>query len=165
MKVANLKISIFFNVEIIQQKKTTHKHIFREGNWVITIYQHSPKLVNATGLKSVSDITKVIHFLEERFGVNHVSYRIDSSMISHKDNKLIQMSDINTCLESISDEYTVDYEPEIFNAAFLKPKSREFPTINLFYTGSYQLLGGRNFSKIKQSLSMVKLLIKRCEKR
>ena len=82
--------------------------------------------------------------------------------VGHKDNIKIKMSEIANVLKTISTLYHVELEPEIFTGMFLKPYNREYPTINLFYTGSYQLLGGKSFEKIDESISIIKSLIKQC---
>ena len=58
--------------------------------------------------------------------------------------------------------YHVEFEPEIFTGMFLKPINREYPTINIFYTGSYQLLGGKSFEKIDESIFIIESIIKKC---
>ena len=37
------------------------------------------------------------------------------------------------------------------------------PTINLFRTGSFHLLGGNDFKNIDESVEFIQLVIKKCE--
>ena len=152
-----------FKNKIFPKHKSNKKKIFKHHNWTITIYYHTPSLINATGLKSKEEIKRVIAYLEQRYKNICLSHKIDSTMISHRDNKLIQMNEVQPCLKTLSTEYYCDYEPEIFNGIFLKPICREYPTINLFYTGSFQLLGGRSFDKIEEAITIIKSVIKKCE--
>lgn len=163
MKVCNIKISLRFENEFFTKMKTNEKYIQKICEWTITQYRHSPYHINITGIKSKDEIEKAIHHLEVKFSNTCVSYQIDSVMISHKDFKLIKMEDVAKHLKSVSDRFYIDYHPELFTGMYLKPYDREFPTVNLFYTGSFQLLGGKSFKKIDYSVKMVKTLIEKCE--
>ena len=54
--------------------------------------------------------------------------------------------------------YTCNYTEEIFPALFLKPKNKinNNPTILLFKTGSYIILGGKTLAKVKYAQSFLK---------
>ena len=47
---------------------------------------------------------------------------------------------------------------------YLKPILAGYPTINLFRTGSYQIMGGKSIEKIMESKHFVKLLISKYRK-
>ena len=162
MKICNIKMSVYFENDLFTKKRSNEKVIFHEKSWIMTIYYHTPNHVNVTSVKCREDIQKVIIYLEWKYGVKSVRHQIDCAMISHKDNIKIKMSEIANVLKTISTLYHVELEPEIFTGMFLKPYNREYPTINLFYTGSYQLLGGKSFEKIDESISIIKSLIKQC---
>ena len=55
-------------------------------------------------------------------------------MLSHKDNKKIKLTNVEKYLKMITEEYYIDYHPELFTGMYLKPFNREYPTVNLFYT-------------------------------
>ena len=132
------------------------------NSWYFTIFHHTPNHVNVTGIKRIEDIEKVISYLECEYNNKCIKHQIDCAMVSHKDNKKIKMNVIASVLKNISSLYYVDYEPEIFSGAFLKPNNRDYPTINLFYTGSFQLIGGKSFEKIDESIILVQNLIQKC---
>ena len=163
MKVCNIKISLFFETELFQKVKSNIKIIWKEGEWIITQYQHSPKLINVTGIKCKEHITEVIKLLELKFCIKCVKFQIDSAMLSHKDNKKIQLTKVYKYLHQLTKEFYIDFQPELFTGMFIKPYCRDYPTVNLFYTGSYQLLGGKSFDKIEYTAEIVKVLIEKCE--
>ena len=163
MKVCNIKISLHFENDFFKKTKTNEKIISKEGEWTITQYLHSPRLINITGLKSKEDINKTIRFLEDKFSNKCVKHQIDSAMLSHKDSKLIKMSDISKHLKSVTNLFYIDYHPELFTGMYLKPYNRDYPTVNLFYTASFQLLGGKSFEKIDFTVKIVNEIIQKCE--
>ena len=163
MKVCNIKISIFFENELFQKDKSNEKIIWKEGDWVVTQYCHSPNLVNVTGIKCKDHIKDIIGILEKKFHSKCVKYQIDSAMLTHKDNKRIQLIKVFKYLNLFTKDFYIDYHPELFTGMFLKPFNREYPTVNLFYTGSFQLLGGKSFDKINHTIEIVEGLIKKCE--
>ena len=163
MRVCNIKISLYFEKELFKKEKTNRKIIIKDGEWIITQYLHSPNLINITGLKSKDDIVKVIKHLEDKFNNKCVKHQIDSAMLSHKDSKLIKMIDIMKHIKSVTNLFYIDYHPELFTGMYLKPYNRDYPTVNLFYTGSFQLLGGKSFEKIDSTITIVKDLIQKCE--
>ena len=84
-------------------------------------------------------------------------------LYSHKDTKLLK---IDTIFEQFDKENTlfyIDFQPELFTGIYLKPYDRQFPTILLFHTGSYQLIGGKDFKKVYQSQKFIQELIAKCE--
>ena len=159
MKLCNIKISLYFDRDFYEKKRCNEKIITRVKNWTFTQYLHSPKLVNATGLKSSKDIQKIISFWEEKYNVKCLEYKVDSCMLSHKDSRVIKLEKVEDILPSITKKYYIDFNPEIFCGMYLKPFDRLFPTINLFYTGSYQLIGGHYLENIEESLAIVKKLL------
>ena len=163
MNVSNIKISIHFQDDCFQKLHTNEKIIFKEKKWSIIHYIHSPRIVNVTGIKSEEEISQVIQFLERKYNNKCIKHQIDSIMITHKDYKSIQMIDIVNNLKSITNLYYADYNPELFTGIYLKPYDRTYPTVNMFYTGSFQLLGGKSFEKIHITFNIIKKLIEKCE--
>ena len=164
MKVCNIKLTAYFKHDLFVKKKSSKKKIFKEGLWTVIVYYHTPKLLNITGLKQKTDIEKVISRLEDRFNNTCLKHQIDSVMISHKDTKLIKMDSVVKVVEKTTPSmYYIDFHPELFTGMYLKPRVKGYPTINLFYTGSFQLLGGNDFKKIDESTEFIQLVIKKCE--
>ena len=163
MRVCNIKISIYFEEALFEKMKTKEKIHSCLASWKITQYRHSPHLMNVTGIRSESEINDVIIQLEEIYNNKCVKHQIDSVMLSHRDHKIIKLCNVYKHLKSVTDKYYIDYHPEIFTGMYLKPFNREYPTVNLFYTASFQLLGGKSFEKINYTVGMVKELINKCE--
>ena len=86
-------------------------------------------------------------------------------MFSHKErkNQIIKLEDVAVFLNSITNLYYVDFNPELFTGCYLKPYDRDYPTINIFYTSSFQLMGGKSFKKIEESMGIAREVIKLCQ--
>lgn len=164
MKINNIKISVYLSGDLCEKEKSNRKTIYKHGSWTFTIYRHSPRLINVTGLKHECDIDKVINHIENIYAKKCVKYQIDSVMITHKDNKRLNMNDVMKNAKTFLDMYYIDYNPELFTGLYLKPFNREFPTVNNIYTGSFQLLGGKSFQKINTIFHLIHHLIKKSEK-
>ena len=163
MKLCNIKVSAQFKNPFYEKQNINKKIKLRVKNWTYIHYKHSPYLVNITGIRSRSDIQDAIRTLEkENFNIC-INVNIDSCMFSHKDNHIIRLVDVVKNLPSVTNMYYADYHPELFTGCYLKPYDREYPTINVFYTSSFQLTGGKSFKKIKESVNIVKKLIKLCQ--
>jgi len=149
--------------DVCKRERSNAKIICKDGGLTLTLYKHSPRLLNVTGIKREADIDGIIQHIENKYKQKCIKHQIDSIMISHKDYKSLKMNDLLKNAESCSDIYYIDYNPELFTGIYLKPFLREYPTINLFYSGSYQLLGGQSFSRINESLQIIKRIIERSE--
>ena len=70
MKVNNIKFSMISNKSILEHKlMKTEKYIIPFGNVKITIYWHSPMLLNVTGSKSIQEVKRTQNFIEAAFNV------------------------------------------------------------------------------------------------
>ena len=162
MKLCNIKITIFLKSDLFTRERNSKKVIMREDSLVFTSYHHTPSIINVTGIKSKSDITAVMELLEAKYKVQCDRYRIDSMMYSHRDKKRIKIDQILKVFDKENGLYYIDYHPELFTGIFLKPIDRLYPTINLFYTGSYQIIGAKNFSIVDWCKKFVEELIAKC---
>jgi len=63
-----------------------------------------------------------------------------------------------------NDLYFVNYNIEIFAGLHLQPKIKHHPTIVIFRTGSYQIMGGSSVNLCYKSELFVKNLIYRFDK-
>jgi len=162
MKLCNIKITIFLKSDLFTQERNSKKIILREGGWVFTSYLHTPSIINATGIKAKSDIAAVIEMVEGKYNVQCEQYRIDSIMCSHRDSLRLKIGKILNVFDNENGLYYIDYHPELFTGIFLKPIDRLYPTINLFYTGSYQIIGAKTFSILDWCKKFVEELIAKC---
>ena len=114
---------------MFEKEKSNTKVICNSGSLTVTLYKHSPRLVNVTGIKQEADINGVIHYIEQKYKKKCIKHHIDSIMISHKDYKSLKMIDVIRNAETYSNLYYIDYTPELFTGLYLKPFDREYPTI------------------------------------
>ena len=162
MKLCNVKISLHFGKDLFGKEKSNKKIFTHIKRWTITQYCSTPSHVHVTGIRCMSEIKDVVQVLESMYNQKCLKININSMLHSHKDTKNLKF---DTILEQFnSKQFYIDYQPELFTGAFLKPYDRSFPTILLFYTGSFQLIGGKDFQKVQQSQKFVEELIAKCEK-
>lgn len=162
MKLCNIKISVKFKNPFYKKQKINKKIKRKVKNLTFIQYMHSPFLVNITGIRSKRDIEEAILSLETEYTNICTNVTVDSCMFSHKDFKNIKLTDIVKNLNEVTNIYYADYNPEVFTGCYLKPykKHRGYPTINIFHTSSFQLIGGNCFKKIEESANIARHLIK-----
>ena len=164
MKLCNVKISLHFGIDLFEKEKSNKKIFTHIKRWTITQNCSTPSHVHVTGIRSMSEINDVVQMLESMYNQKCLKININSMLHSHKDTKVLKFDTILEQFDSKNELFYIDYQPELFTGAFLKPYDRSFPTIILFYTGSFQLIGGRDFQKVHQSQKFVEELIAKCEK-
>ena len=163
MKLKNIKASFIFNQNLIEEKSGTEKFIFKEQNVTYTIYKHTPYLLNITGVKSIAQLMNCRSDMEERFESEIIEYRVDNLFFSKKDNKNLDMDQLHQYLEG-NELYHASYVHELFPGMHLLPKNKLYPTIVLFRTGSFTLMGSKDLDCIFESESFVSRLIERFDK-
>ena len=160
MQMKNLKMSFFFQTPLIKQDESTpSKTNFKRNRACMTIYKHKTNLVNVTGIKSVEEITTYRQLLEEEFQQPVIKERIDNMFFSHRDNKKINLHKIYYWVRENRKDYVVDFNEETFHGMYLKPRDRCFPTIILFRTGTYTMIGGKSLHLVYQSEDFVKDIV------
>ena len=160
MKLKNIKASFIFDQNLIKEKSGTEKFIFKEQNVTYTIYKHTPYLLNITGVKSIAQLMNCRSDMEERFESEIIEYRVDNLFFSKKDNKNLDMDQLHQYLEG-NELYHASYVHELFPGMHLLPKNKLYPTIVLFRTGSFTLMGSKDLDCIFESESFVERLIER----
>ena len=65
LKLKNIKASFLFKNNVV--KNQNKQIIWKNGNFIFTIYRCSQKLVNVTGLKRAEEIEQQKNVLEEMF--------------------------------------------------------------------------------------------------
>lgn len=158
MKLRNIKASFIFQNEVMNLKMK--KYIWKHSNITFTIYKHSPKLINVTGIKSSNELEQQKRIIEEKFNQQVIKVRIDNTFFSKKNHKNLDMSSLYKSMQE-NEQYFVNYNIELFPAMFFHPRNKTYPTILLFRTGSYTLMGGKSFDAIKKSESFVKMLVQK----
>ena len=79
MKVNNIKFSMISNKSICGHKlMKSEKYMIPFGNVKITVYYHSPLLINVTGSKSMQEVKRTKNFIETAFNVQCKNLKIDN---------------------------------------------------------------------------------------
>ena len=56
MKLKNIKASFIFEEDLTEKRSGTDKLIFKDKSVTFTIYKHTPRLLNVTGVKSLAQL-------------------------------------------------------------------------------------------------------------
>jgi len=163
MKLKNIKASFIFEEDLTEKRSGTDKLIFKDKSVTFTIYKHTPRLLNVTGVKSLAQLKSCKGEMEKRFGKQIKKERIDNLFFSKKDKKNIDLGQMSIYLHGHK-KYFASYVHELFPGMHLIPKDKSFPTIVLFRTGSFTLMGSKNLNAIFESESFVESLIDMFEK-
>ena len=163
--VRNIKVSLFITKSLFINQKIKIIQFPKQnlGSIKITIYQHSPKLLNITGLNSFKSLKIIKQFIKNIYSCKIRKCRIDSIMLNYKAavHKRINLNKLATICKDIPD-YILDFTPEIFNAPFLKSKSQR-GTMLLFSTGSVQIMGCKDRRYIKTNQELVNRIFTKYE--
>ena len=128
----------------------TEKCTIPFGNVEITIYWHSPLLLNVTGSKSMQEVNRTQKFIEAAFNVQCKNLKIDNIFYSYKDYKNIDMSALYYhTRDKFKEKFVIDYNVELFPGLYMKTKFKGEPTLILFRTGSYTIMGCKSSERIQ----------------
>ena len=86
--------------------------------------------------------------------------RLDNTFFSKKDYKIINMLSLYNHLKENKD-YFVSYNIELFPGMYLHPKDKQYPTMILFRTGSYTMMGSKSIKVVYESELFLKTLIEK----
>lgn len=139
------------------KKKSLYTIKHSDFRFVCTIYFKKLSEIHITGIINKNIFKYIIFFLEKYISIP-LRIRVDNSMFAGKLESPIcdfKLAKLNLKFNNI---YTCNYTEEIFPALFLKPKNKinNNPTILLFKTGSYIILGGKTLAKVKYAQSFLK---------
>ena len=115
-------------------------------------------------MRSLQEIKQQKLAMEKLFNQNIISVTIDNIFYSKKDNKNLDMHSLYNYLKGRKD-YFCNYNIELFAGMYLHPANKIYPTILVFRTGSYTLLGGKSMKVILESENFVTDLIHKFEKK
>ena len=161
MELKNIKVRFIFKDDIIT--KANKQIIWKNGKSTFSIYKDATKFINVTGLKSLQEIKQQKLAMEDRFKQKIIDVKIDNIFFSKKDDKNINMHSLYNYLKGVKN-YFCNYNIELFSGMYLHPLNKLYPTILLFRTGSYTLMGGKSLKVIYESEHFVKHLIDKFEK-
>ena len=161
MKLKNIKLRFIFKKDILVQPKKPL--IWRDGKSTFSIYKDATKFINVTGVKSLKEIEQKRITIEKLFKQRIISVKIDNIFYSKRDFRNIDMRGLYTYIRGNKD-YFCNYNIELFAGMYLHPSNKNYPTILLFRTGSYTLLGSKYLKFILESENFVQDLIHKFEK-
>ena len=70
---------------------------------------------------------------------------------SYKDHKMIDMSALYYHVrDEFKERFVIDYNVELFPGLYMKTKFKGEPTIILFRTGSYTIMGCKSINQVKE---------------
>ena len=143
MKVNNIKCSLHSSKSIFEGKlHRNKKYTSSFGNATLIVYGHSPLLVNLTGLKSMKEVETTRKYIEVVYNVQCNDLRVDNIFYSHKDCLNIDMNALYYHLrQHHNDNHVIDYNIELFPGLYMKSKMKGLPSLILFRTGSYTIMG------------------------
>ena len=139
------------NKTICERKlMVSEKYIIPFGNVKITVYWHSPLLINVTGSKSMQEVKHIQSRIETAFNVHCKNLKVDNIFYSHKDYINIDMSALYYyAREKFKEKFVIDYNIELFPGLYMKSRCKTVPTLILFRTGSYTIIGCKSIDQVK----------------
>ena len=129
----------------------SEKYTIPFGNVKITIYWHSPLLINVAGSKSMREVKRTQYLIETAFNIQCKNLKIDNIFFSHKDYKNIDMSALYYHVSNkFKEKFVIDYNIELFPGLYMKTKCKGEPTLILFRTASYTIMGCKSINQVKE---------------
>ena len=116
-------------------------------------------MLNITGIKTKIEIDKQKVAMQKLFHQKVLKVRIDNIFFSQKNFDNLDMSLLYNYMKNNS-FFFVDYNIELFAGMYLHPKLSSYPTIVIFRTGSYQIMGGKSFKLSYKTEIFLQKLIK-----
>ena len=162
MKLRNLKASFILKEKISSLPKIKNV-TFKQNNFTFNIYHHSPYLVNVTGVKTLEQLKLARQIIEEKLQQAVVKVRIDNTFFSQKNYRNVDLNKVYTFMQQ-SETFHVDYNVELFAGMYLHPKKTKYPTILFFRTGSYTMMGGKQWKILNDCETFIKTLIETFDK-
>ena len=137
---------------------------FKQDTFTFNIYRHSPYLVNVTGVKTFERLKLARQIIEEKLQQSVLTVRIDNTFYSQKNYRNVDLIKVYEFMQH-HDTFRVDYNVELFAGMYFHPKKVNYPTILFFRTGSYTMMGGKQWKILKDCERFVKTLIEMFDKK
>jgi TATA-box binding protein (TBP) (component of TFIID and TFIIIB) len=163
MKLRNLKASFFLKDKVLTTEKKKNV-TFKQDTFTFNIYRHSPYLVNVTGVKTFERLKLARQIIEEKLQQSVLTVRIDNTFYSQKNYRNVDLIKVYEFMQH-HDTFRVDYNVELFAGMYFHPKKVNYPTILFFRTGSYTMMGGKQWKILKDCERFVKTLIEMFDKK
>ena len=165
MILRNIKATLFLAEPLFEREKSTRKMKVKISKASVIAYYHTPSQLNITGVKSFQELRTCKRIIETKFNTKIIKTKIDCCFFSHKERNCFNI-DLSEAYYFLRDSkvFFVSFEPEIFAGLVLKPYDKFFPTVLLFRTGSYTVMGGKSVGIIKKTEEEVVKIIKKFNK-
>ena len=163
MKLKNLKASFILKEKVPTLPKVKN-YVFKCDHFTFNIYSHSPCLVNVTGVKTFERLKLARKIIEEKLKQSVLKVRIDNTFYSQKNYRNIDLIKVHEFMQN-HDTFRVEYHVELFAGMYFHPKKNNYPTILFFRTGSYTMMGGKQWKILKECERFVKTLIESFDKK
>ena len=163
MKLKNLKASFILKEKVSSLPKVKNV-TFKQDNFTFNIYHHSPCLVNVTGVKTFERLKLARQIIEKKLQQSVLKVRIDNTFYSQKNYRNVDLIKVLKFMQD-HDTFRVDYHVELFAGIYFHPKKKNYPTILFFHTGSYTMMGGKQWKILKDCERFVKTLIENFDKK
>ena len=157
MKLKNLKASFILKERVSSLPKVKNV-TFKQDNFTFNIYHHSPCLVNVTGVKTFERLKLARQIIEKKLQQSVLKVRIDNTFYSQKNYRNVDLIKVYEFMQH-HDTFRVDYHVELFAGMYFHPKKIDYPTILFFRTGSFTMMGGKQWKILKDCEKFVKTLI------
>ena len=118
----------------------------------LTIYTHSPRMANCTGLTNIKNIIQYQKLLEHIFRKKVLRSVIDCFFFSKKNYYNLKIPKLISELKHDA-RFFIFYNPEIFCGIMIH--SKEHPTMMLYRTGSFVIMGGKTLDQIQECESFL----------
>jgi TATA-box binding protein (TBP) (component of TFIID and TFIIIB) len=163
MKLRNLKASFILKEKVSTTEKKKNV-TFKQDTFTFNIYRHSPYLVNVTGVKTFERLKLARQIIEEKLQQSVLTVRIDNTFYSQKNYRNVDLNKVHEFMQN-HDTFRVEYHVELFAGMYFHPKKKNYPTILFFRTGSYTMMGGKQWQILKDCERFVKTLIENFDKK
>ena len=157
MKLRNLKASFILKDKVSSLPKKKN-YSFKQDTFTFNIYHHAPYLINVTGVKTFERLKLARQIIEKKLKQPLLKVRIDNTFYSQKNYRNVDLIKVHEFMQH-HDTFSVDYHVELFAGMYFHPKKVNYPTILFFRTGSYSMLGGKQWKILKDCEKFVKTLI------
>lgn len=165
IKCRNLKIclSVIKPIYVKSFRETNSSYILKYFNVSVTVYKHSMNSLHITGIRNKNDLHLIFYFVSHILKNRIKASVVNNSLFSFKNREQKCSFDFKKVLRTFKNEmYGIKYNPEVFPALFLRSKFKKngYPTILIFRTGSFVILGGKSMTHIRQANALAQSIIK-----
>ncbi|MCP4053603.1 MAG: hypothetical protein GY739_11145 [Mesoflavibacter sp.] len=115
-------------------------------------------------MKTFERLKLARQIIEKKLQQSVLKVRIDNTFYSQKNYRNVDLIKVLKFMQD-HDTFRVDYHVELFAGIYFHPKKKNYPTILFFHTGSYTMMGGKQWQILKDCERFVKTLIENFDKK